>query len=54
MTFIKVRTFWLQADKVPEVVVRTLALGNLVMRFGLHRVDDIWEFYGVLDEEYGN
>lgn len=40
--------------EIPEVVVRSLGLGNLVVRLGLASVDDIGELDGVLDEENGN
>ena len=48
------RTFGLQADKVPEVVVRALARGHLIVRFRLNSMDDIGELDCVLDEEYGD
>ncbi|KAI9166472.1 LOW QUALITY PROTEIN: putative two component histidine kinase [Paramyrothecium foliicola] len=40
--------------EVPEVVVRRLGLGHLVVRLGLAGVDDVRELHGVLDEEDGD
>ena len=48
------RTFRLQADKVPKIVVRALALGHLIVRLGLHSVNDIGKLNGVLNKEDGD
>ena len=47
-------TFGLEANEVPEVIMRRLPLRNLVVRLGLDSVDDVGEFDRVLDEEDGN
>ena len=41
----------LEADEVPERVVGRLRLGDLPIRLGLHRVDQVGELDPVLDEE---
>ena len=43
-----------QGDEVPERVVRALCLGDLAVRMGLGRVDDIGKLDPVLDEEDGH
>ena len=43
-----------QADEVPEGVVRRLGLGNLAGLLGLHRVDQVGELDAVLNEEHRN
>lgn len=48
----RVLTFWLKADKVPEVVVCALTLRHLIVRLGLDGVNDVREFNRVLDEEH--
>ena len=40
-----------QRNEIPESVVGRLGLRNLVVRLGLHRVDQVGKFVGVLDEE---
>ena len=46
-----VQTLRLQSNKVPEVVVRTLALGDLIVWFRFDGVDDVGELDSILDEE---
>ena len=47
-----VGAFRRQGCEVPESIVRRLGLRDLVMGLGLHRVDQVGELVGVLDEEY--
>jgi len=47
-------TFRLQANEVPKVVVGTLTLRHLIMRFGLHRVNKVRELDRFLYEENGD
>ena len=47
-----VRRLGLQADEVPERVVRALRLRDLAVGLGLHRVDEVGELQPVLDEEH--
>ena len=47
-----VRGFRLQRNKVPERIVGRTAGRNLVMRLGFHRVDEVWKFDRILDEEH--
>ena len=50
----RIRTFSLKAHKIPEIVMGTLALGNLIVRFGLDCVNYIRKFNGILDEKHRN
>ncbi|MCY1333938.1 hypothetical protein D9M69_196790 [compost metagenome] len=47
-----VRRLRRQRDEVPEGVVGRGAGGDLVVRLGFHRVDEVGELDGVLDEEH--
>ncbi len=47
-----VGAFRRQRHEVPEGVVRRLRLRDLVVRLGLHRMDQIGKLVGVLDEEH--
>jgi hypothetical protein len=49
-----VRSFSMHELEVPKVVVCCLCLRNLVMRFGFGCMDNIREFYGILNEENWN
>lgn len=49
-----VLTFGLKTNKVPEVIVCRLALGDFIVRFRLNGMYNIWEFDGILNEEDGN
>jgi hypothetical protein len=40
--------------EIPEIVVRTLCLGNFGGGFRFSSVDNVWEFNSILDEEDGN
>jgi hypothetical protein len=46
-----VHRFRHERDEVPEGVVRRRRLRHLVVRLGLHRVDQVGKLDGVLDEE---
>lgn len=37
--------------EIPKIAMGALGLRNLLVRLGLSRVYDIWEFDGVLNEE---
>ncbi len=41
-----------QRDEIPEGIVGRLRLRDLVVRLGFHRVDEVGELDGVLDEEH--
>ena len=47
-----VHGFGHQRDEIPERVVRACRLRHLVMRLGLHGVDEVRELHRVLDEEH--
>jgi hypothetical protein len=47
-------TFRLQACEVPKVVMRTLALRNVIVRFWLDCMDNIRKLDCVLDKENWN
>jgi hypothetical protein len=49
-----VQSTGLLAEKVPSRVVRSRCLRDFVIAPRLHRVDQIREFDGILNEEYGN
>jgi hypothetical protein len=49
-----VQSTGLLAEKVPSRVVRSRRLRDLVVAPRLHRVDQVREFNGILDEEYRN
>lgn len=42
----------MQELEVPEVVVRRLSLWDLVVRFRLAGMDDVWELDRILNEEH--
>ena len=43
-----------QADKVPEIIVRGLRLGEGAIRLGLGRMDEVWKLNRILDEKDGD
>ena len=45
------RTLGLQTEVIPEVVVGSLPSRNLIVRLGLHSMDNIGKLDGILDEE---
>ena len=47
-------SFGVKELKVPKVIVGCLGLGDLVVRLGLARVDDIGKFQSILNEEHGD
>jgi len=49
-----VSSLGVQVLEIPEVVVGALGLRNLRVRLSLASVDNVREFYGVLDKENGN
>ena len=48
------RTFRLKPDKIPKVVVSALTLRNIILRLGLHSMNDIGKFNGILNKEHRN
>lgn len=38
-----VKSAWLLAEEIPGGVVCSSCLGNLTVRLGLHRVDEVWK-----------
>lgn len=50
----RVHCAWLGAKEVPCRVVGCGRLGDLVVRAGLHRVDEVRELDGILNEEHGD
>ncbi len=46
-----VHAFGRQRDEIPERIVRRSRLRNLIVRLGLHRVDQVGKLDGILDEE---
>lgn len=49
-----VYVFWGQGDEVLEIVMGGLCLGKVLVWFLFGGVDQVWEFYCVLDKEYWN
>jgi hypothetical protein len=49
-----VQSTGLLAEEVPSGVVSSRSLRDFVVAPRLHRVDQVGEFDGILDEEYGN
>jgi truncated hemoglobin YjbI len=43
-----------QANEVPKIIVRGLCLGKRAVGLFLDRVNDVWKFDRVLDEEHRN
>jgi hypothetical protein len=48
------RTFRLKPGKIPEIIVSALTLRNIILRLGLHSMNNIGEFNGILNEEHRN
>ena len=44
-------TFRLKPNKIPEIIVSALTLRNFIMRLGLHSMNNVGEFNGILNEE---
>lgn len=42
----------MEVNEIPEIVVGRLSLGDLVMRFRLHGVDEVGELDCILNEEH--
>ena len=47
-------TFGLKPNKIPEIIMSTLTLRNLILRLGLHSMNNVGEFNGILNEENGD
>lgn len=48
------RSFRMKILKIPEVIMSALGLRHLRVRLRLASVNNIWEFYGILNEENRN
>ena len=49
-----IRTFGLEPNEIPEVVMCGLTLGNLVMRLWLYSMNNVGEFNRILNEKDGD
>ena len=45
-------TFRLKPNKIPEIIVSALTLRNIIMRLGLHSMNNVGEFNSILNKEH--
>jgi hypothetical protein len=42
----------LKPNKIPEIIVRALTLRNFILGLGLHSMNNVGKFNGILNEEH--
>ena len=45
-------TFRLKPNKIPEIIVSALTLRNIILRLGLHSMNNVGKFNGILNKEH--